>query len=405
MSRARVTQIMDLLNLDPAIQEALLFLPRVERGRDRTEERIIPESHPVPQGFERTDLRYEVGQVYLQTNKGERRAYGSYYTPDNIVNHIVERTLGPLCEQISNQIDSEIEALDSGPGSEEAIHRLTMEFDDRILKVRVLDPAMGSGHFLLRACTYLAEEIATHPHTYDEAVEQLGTDESALIFWKRRVAENCLYGVDLNDLAVELAKLAMWLETVAVDQPLTFLNHHFRHGNSLIGARIANLDALPDSPPLRATCSPASSRTRSRCCWSRSRRYCRRRRRPWIRSSRSSSCTAIWSASVLPSVSWLTSGRRRLLYLSSSVPTSTTTVGSSTKSAGHGDSLRRLNRRHSGKRSPRQCSHTSRRCIGRSSSRKSSLTKTGIRDRGQGSMRSSGTRRTTSCQNWNLDTI
>ena len=91
---------------------------------------------------------------------------------------------------------------------------------------------MGSGHFLIRACQYLAEEIATHPYTGDAAVTTL-SDESSLTFWKRRVAEQCLYGVDMNELAVELAKLARWLETVAADKPLTFLDHHLHYGNNL----------------------------------------------------------------------------------------------------------------------------------------------------------------------------
>src|SRR6202162_2692879 len=104
---------------------------------------------------------------------------------------------------------------------------------------------MGSGHFLIRACQYLAEEIATHPFTSDPAADALSGDESIITYWKRRVAESCLYGVDANPMAVELAKLALWLETVAADAPLTFLDHHLRHGNSIIGARIAHLGSMP----------------------------------------------------------------------------------------------------------------------------------------------------------------
>src|SRR5262249_16405726 len=102
----------------------------------------------------------------------------------------------------------------------------------------------GSGHFLLRACSYLAEEIATHQYARDEEALDV-TGESAVVYWKRKVAENCLYGVDLNGLAVELAKLALWLETVAVDRPLKFLNHHIRCGNSLIGPDVEDLGQLP----------------------------------------------------------------------------------------------------------------------------------------------------------------
>ena len=104
---------------------------------------------------------------------------------------------------------------------------------------------MGSGHFLIRACQYLAEEIATNPYTRDPAAEELEGDEPIITYWKRRVAENCLHGVDVNSMAVELAKLALWLETVAADAPLTFLDHHLQCGNSLVGARVDQLDSLP----------------------------------------------------------------------------------------------------------------------------------------------------------------
>ncbi len=103
---------------------------------------------------------------------------------------------------------------------------------------------MGSGHFLIRACQYLAEQVATNPRAKD-ASHTGGAEESTLVYWKRRVAESCLYGVDLNPMAVELAKLALWLETVSVNQPLTFLDHHLRHGNSLVGTSVESLGVLP----------------------------------------------------------------------------------------------------------------------------------------------------------------
>lgn len=124
------------------------------------------------------------------------------------------------------------------------LEALQTDYDDRILRLRVLDPAMGSGHFLLRACSYLAEEIATNKFARDESLSEI-TGESAIVYWKRKVAENCLFGADLNGLAVELAKLALWLETVAADQPLTFLNHHLRMGNSLIGPSVDDLGRIP----------------------------------------------------------------------------------------------------------------------------------------------------------------
>ena len=109
---------------------------------------------------------------------------------------------------------------------------------------------MGSGHFLLRACQYLAEEIAANAFSGDVAGATGGDEESTLTFWKRSVAEHCIYGVDANSLAVELAKLALWLDTVAKDKPLTYLDHHLQAGNSLVGTPIGEINHAPGERPL-----------------------------------------------------------------------------------------------------------------------------------------------------------
>src|SRR5439155_25508205 len=103
-----------------------------------------------------------------------------------------------------------------------------------------------------RACQYLAEKNATNPYS---SVPDTSTDSAGaatIAYWKRQVVEKCLFGVDMNGLAVELAKLALWLETVAADQPLSFLDHHLRHGNSLIGAHLSHMGALPGADALQA---------------------------------------------------------------------------------------------------------------------------------------------------------
>jgi type I restriction-modification system DNA methylase subunit len=242
-----------LLELHPHYATEQMIVVK-KRGQGKTEERVQSASKIVSREFQATGTVYAPRSVYLLTNKGERRASGSYYTPDHIVEYIVERTLYPLCSGISQQLQSEIDAaqsqLDAVANEERAefevqVEKLRRDFDDRVLSLRVLDPAMGSGHFLIRACQYLAEEIATHPYTGDDALTNAASDESALAYWKRRVVERCLYGVDMNEMAVELAKLALWLETVAADQPLSFLDHHLRHGNSLVGARLSTLGVLP----------------------------------------------------------------------------------------------------------------------------------------------------------------
>ena len=156
------------------------------------------------------------GKVHLIGETDRRRTSGSYYTSDAIVRSMVEDTLDPLCK------------------------RKTFE---EILRVKVLDPAMGSGHFLVGVIDYLALELATHPDAPPSM--EPGDDDTEIAYWRRRVVENCIYGVDINPMAVELAKVSLWLHTVAKGKPLSFLDHHIRCGNSLIGADITNLAYLP----------------------------------------------------------------------------------------------------------------------------------------------------------------
>ena len=111
------------------------------------------------------------------------------------------------------------------------------EFVDYILSLKVIDPSMGSGHFLVEATDHLARYLIQAKMT--AAPEEVNEEEVAEhdIQWARReVVRNCIYGVDLNPMAVELAKLSLWLNTVASNKPLSFLDHHLKGGNSLIGA-------------------------------------------------------------------------------------------------------------------------------------------------------------------------
>ncbi|MDQ3636449.1 MAG: N-6 DNA methylase, partial [Actinomycetota bacterium] len=156
--------------------------------------------------------------VVLLNDKGERKATGSYYTPDYVVKYIVEETVGPVLRHVVEDAQSDEEKIEA------------------VLGLNVLDPSMGSGHFLVEATEHIARflvELDVSPEETD--------GEAELAYWKRRVAQSCVYGVDLNPLAVDLAKLSLWLATVARDRPLSFLDHHLRTGNSLVGARISDL--------------------------------------------------------------------------------------------------------------------------------------------------------------------
>ncbi len=156
------------------------------------------------------------GFLRLGTASG-RKETGAWFTPDHIVDEIVERTLAPL-------IDARSQAgVGQGLKGEAMLGWL--------LGLRVLDPAMGSGHFLVGAAAYIARRIANDP-SYE--------GELTLADLRGVVAERCLYGVDINPMAVEVAQLAMWLTTLRNDRPLRFLGN-LRYGNSLVGAELAPL--------------------------------------------------------------------------------------------------------------------------------------------------------------------
>ena len=174
-------------------------------------------------------------RLVLKTDKAERKATGTYYTPDYIVKYIVEQTVGPFVAEIDER---ELVKKARAAGLKDN------SFAREALGLNVLDPAMGSGHFLVEATTFLADEIAGHPTT--QPLSEKSKDEDEIAHWRRRVVESCIYGVDLNPLAVELAKLSLWLTTIATDQPLNFLDHHFCCGNSLIGARLEDLREVPE---------------------------------------------------------------------------------------------------------------------------------------------------------------
>lgn len=156
-------------------------------------------------------------QLTLSRTSTRRKSTGSFYTPRTLTEFLVRRTLAPLI---------------AGKSAE------------HILQLRILDPAMGSGAFLVAACGYLAESCEA-AMLRDEAVGERGAEARAAL--RRRIAEQCLYGVDLNPTAVQLARLSLWLTTLARDRPLTFLDHHLAAGNSLVGAWLADLSTPPRS--------------------------------------------------------------------------------------------------------------------------------------------------------------
>lgn len=156
--------------------------------------------------------------IELAPGSGARKATGTFYTPRAITTYLVRRVLAPLVDGAS---------------------------PDEVLGLRVVDPAMGSGAFLVAACRFLAD-------AYEAAVTNAGGCHPSDISdadrrgFRRLVAQRCLYGVDRNPIAVQLARLSLWLCTLAPERPLTFLDHRLLTGDSLIGA---SLDDVCRRPP------------------------------------------------------------------------------------------------------------------------------------------------------------
>lgn len=177
----------------------------------------------------------DAGELYVANDQGERKATGVFYTPEYVVTSIVEETLDPLLAEI--RADLESQGLERGTGA------YLNAFSDRVLNLSVLDPAMGSGRFLTRAIEHLATAVMAQARETDGTTT---IDEQRV---RRDVATECIYGVDVDELAVELATLSLWLETAAAEQPPAFLDHTLAVGNSLVGSdgtAVVGNDSLDD---------------------------------------------------------------------------------------------------------------------------------------------------------------
>ncbi len=201
-------------------------------------------------------------KIYLVNDKGDRKNSGSYYTPDPIVDYMVRSTVVPHLKMRiekfrQNSHKQYLAQLKLHPTNHLEQEKTKILYSQSALHaiydIKILDPAMGSGHFLVKAINVLATEalkILSEEERYyltllsnrnSEAIRLLAIndlmadEETIELFLKRKIAENCIYGVDLNEMAVELAKLSVWLNCFAKNKPLSFLDHHLKHGNSLLG--------------------------------------------------------------------------------------------------------------------------------------------------------------------------
>lgn len=170
----------------------------------------------------RTPAKLPAGSLVLQPTE-ERRRSGSHYTPRALTEPIVRTTLDPVLARLGER-----------------------PTPAQILALRVCDPAMGSGAFLVAVCRYLGDALvrAWAQHGRPTGEDAIPPDDDEVLHARRLVAQRCLYGVDRNPFAVSLARLSLWLVTMAKDHPFTFLDPLLRHGDSLVGLSLDQLRAF-----------------------------------------------------------------------------------------------------------------------------------------------------------------
>lgn len=209
-----------------AVLEALIYLDGKSRRPIPYADLDVRDLGDIYEGLLEQRLAFEGfgGELRLsmRSDRSARKGSGSFFTPNALVDHVVRETMRPLLDACGDDAEA-------------------------VLALRVVDPAMGSGHFLVKVVDVMAWHLTLRCDPSDpDAPRDNGPAE--LAYWKRKVVESCVYGVDVNPMAVELAKVALWLYTAAKGKPLSFLDHHLKCGNGLVGARLQMLA----TPGLRA---------------------------------------------------------------------------------------------------------------------------------------------------------
>ncbi len=224
--------------------------------------------------LEQEPVRDDNGRIVIRPNPYARKDSGSFFTPQELVDLIVDRTLKPLVEQRLKAFEEKAARLksDRRPKAHRKAELLRLDPAVAVLSLKVLDPAMGSGHFLVTAVDFLSDyiaelieyvpavpewldgdyvsplvkrvaairrEILRRAQESDWVLDEAQLTDQAII--RRLVLKRCIYGVDKNPLTVELAKVSLWLHSFTVGAPLSFLDHHLRCGDSLLGLRVSEV--------------------------------------------------------------------------------------------------------------------------------------------------------------------
>ncbi len=226
--------------------------------------------------LEREPVRDDTGRIAVRLNPYARKDSGSFYTPQELVDLIVDRTLKPLAEERLTAFEKRADSLrgDRRPKVDREAELRELDPAQAVLDLKVLDPAMGSGHFLVTAVDFLSDYIADlieyvpavpgwldgpyesplvgritairsdilrRAGESDWVMDEAQLTDQAII--RRMVLKRCIYGVDKSPLTVELAKVSLWLHSFTVGAPLSFLDHHLRCGDSLLGLSVTEATA------------------------------------------------------------------------------------------------------------------------------------------------------------------
>jgi hypothetical protein len=214
-----------------AVKEAADVPALIDAFGGLVDERASPRATPIGPGA-----------PYLQPTE-ERRRSGSHYTPRSLTEPIVRHALEPAFARLGDKASP-----------------------DAILTLKVLDPACGSGAFLVEACRQIGARLEQAWNIFGAEKPIIPADEDEALHARRLVAQKCLYGVDKNPMAVDLARLSLWLATLARDHEFTFLDHALKAGDSLVGLTRAEIAAAhwdsskPGLPLFRDTIKQAVER-------------------------------------------------------------------------------------------------------------------------------------------------
>jgi hypothetical protein len=213
------------------VKEASGLAALVEAFGPLVDERASPKAAPIGSGA-----------PYLQPTE-ERRRSGSHYTPRSLTEPIVRHALEPAFARLGDKASPEA-----------------------VLSLKVLDPACGSGAFLVEACRQIGARLEQAWNMYGAEKPKIPPDEDEALHARRLVAQKCMYGIDRNPMAVDLARLSLWLATLARDHEFTFLDHALKAGDSLVGLTRAEITAAhwdpskPGLPLFRETIEAAVNR-------------------------------------------------------------------------------------------------------------------------------------------------